>query len=101
MTGKFDVVYSYVAANSYALAACVLADCLGGGRGVVTRWPTDDPLLSREGREELQALLRQRGYDTGGDPADGHVGTKAAIANSAEGQGSRSTAALRSRCRRR
>ena len=82
VTRNFDVVYSYNAAESYTLAACVLADRLGGGRGIVTPWPTDDPLLSRDGRKELQALLQRRGYDIGGDP-DGHVGTKskAAIAD--------------------
>jgi lytic murein transglycosylase len=82
VTRNFDVVYSYNAAESYTLAACVLADRLGGGRGIVTPWPTDDPLLSRDGRKELQALLQKRGYDIGGDP-DGHVGTKskAAIAD--------------------
>jgi lytic murein transglycosylase len=82
VTRNFDVVYSYNAAESYTLAACVLADRLGGGRGIVAPWPTDDPLLSRDGRKELQALLRKRGYDIGGDP-DGHVGTKskAAIAD--------------------
>jgi lytic murein transglycosylase len=82
VTHNFDVVYSYNAAESYTLAACVLADRLSGGRGIVTPWPTDDPLLSREGRKELQALLQRRGYDIGGDP-DGHVGTKskAAIAD--------------------
>jgi lytic murein transglycosylase len=82
VTRNFDVVYSYNAAESYTLAACVLSDRLGGGRGIVTPWPTDDPLLSRDGRKELQALLQRRGYDIGGDP-DGHVGTKskAAIAD--------------------
>ena len=82
VTRNFDVVYSYNAAESYSLAACVLADRLGGGRGIVTPWPTDDPLLSREGRKELQALLAKRGYDVGGQP-DGDIGTKskAAIAD--------------------
>jgi lytic murein transglycosylase len=82
VTRNFDVVYTYNAAESYTLAACVLSDRLGGGGGIVTPWPTDDLLLSREGRKELQALLQRRGYDIGGDP-DGHVGTKskAAIAD--------------------
>src|SRR3984885_4785157 len=82
VTRNFDVVYSYNAAESYTLAACVLADRLGGGRGVVTPWPTDDPLLSREGRKELQTLLQRRGDEIGADP-DGDVGTKskAAIAD--------------------
>jgi lytic murein transglycosylase len=82
VTRNFDVVYSYNAAESYTLAACVLSDRLAGGRGIVTPWPTDDPLLSREGRKELQALLAKRGYDIGGQP-DGDIGTKskAAIAD--------------------
>jgi lytic murein transglycosylase len=82
VTRNFDAVYSYNAAESYTLAACVLADKLAGGRGIVTPWPTDDPLLSRDGRKEVQARLAQRGYDVGGTP-DGDIGTKskAAIAD--------------------
>jgi peptidoglycan hydrolase-like protein with peptidoglycan-binding domain len=82
VTRNFDVVYSYNAAESYTLAACVLSDRLAGDRGIVTPWPTDDPLLSREGRKELQTLLAKRGYDIGGQP-DGEIGTKskAAIAD--------------------
>ena len=74
VTHNFDVVYSYNAAESYTLAACVLADRLAGGPGIVTPWPTDDPGLSRAGRRELQTLLLKRGYDVG-EP-DGAIGTK-------------------------
>jgi lytic murein transglycosylase len=82
VTRNFDVVYSYNAAESYTLAACVLADKLAGGRGIVAPWPTDDPLLPLEGRKQVQALLAQRGYDVGGPP-DGNIGakSKAAIAD--------------------
>jgi lytic murein transglycosylase len=88
VTHNFDVVYSYNAAESYSLAACVLADRLAGGAGIVTPWPTDDPLLPREGRKELQALLAKRGYDVGGQP-DGDIGTKskAAIVDFQQKQG--------------
>ncbi len=81
VTKNFDVVYSYNAAESYSLAACVLADRLAGGPGIQTPWPTDDPGLSRAGRRELQTLLSQRGYDVGAP--DGAIGakTKAAIAD--------------------
>ncbi len=81
VTRNFDVVYSYNAAESYSLAACVLADRLSGGAGIVTPWPTDDPGLSRAGRRELQTLLTKRGYDVG-EP-DGAIGkkTKDAIAD--------------------
>ncbi len=88
VTRNFDAVYSYNAAESYTLAACVLADRLAGGRGIVTPWPTDDPLLPLEGRKEVQALLARRGYDVGGAP-DGDIGTKskAAIADFQRRQG--------------
>jgi lytic murein transglycosylase len=82
VTRNFDAVYSYNAAESYTLAACVLSDKLAGGSGIVAPWPTDDPLLPLEGRKQVQALLAQRGYDIGGAP-DGDIGTKsrAAIAD--------------------
>src|SRR5208337_2139023 len=57
VTKNFDVVYSNNAAESYSLAACVLADRLAGGPGIQTPWPTDDPGLSRAGRRELHTLL--------------------------------------------
>ena len=81
VTRNFDVVYSYNAAESYSLAACVLADRLAGGPGILTPWPTDDPGLSRQGRRELQTLLAKRGYDVG--QPDGAIGnkTKSAIAD--------------------
>ncbi len=74
VTRNFDAVFSYNAAESYTLAACVLADRLEGGAGIVTPWPTDDPGLSRAGRRELQALLIKRGYDVG--ELDGAIGNK-------------------------
>ena len=87
VTRNFDVVYSYNAAESYSLAACVLADRLAGGAGIVTPWPTDDPGLSRIERRELQRLLTKKGYDIG-EP-DGAIGTKTkeAIADFEQKQG--------------
>jgi lytic murein transglycosylase len=81
VTHNFDVIYSYNAAESYSLAAAILAQRLAGGSGIVTPWPTDDPGLSRAGRRELQELLAKRGYDVGAP--DGAIGakTKAAIAD--------------------
>ena len=57
VTKNFDAVYAYNAAESYALAICVLSDRLRGRPGIQTPWPTDDPGLSRAERRELQALL--------------------------------------------
>ena len=74
VTKNFDAVYAYNAAESYALAICVLSDMLRGRPGIQTPWPTDDPGLSRAERKELQALLTRSGYDVG--DADGVIGTK-------------------------
>ena len=74
VTHNFDVIYSYNPAESYALAAAILAQQLAGGPGIVTPWPTDDPGLSRVERKELQKRLADRGYDVGS--ADGAIGAK-------------------------
>jgi lytic murein transglycosylase len=74
VTKNFDAIYAYNAAESYALAICVLSDRLRGRPGIQTPWPTDDPGLSRAERRELQALLARAGYDVG--DADGVIGTK-------------------------
>ncbi len=81
VTRNFDAIYSYNAAESYTLAAGILAQRLAGGPGVVTPWPTDDPGLSRAERRELQSLLAGKGYDVGAP--DGAIGakTKSAIAD--------------------
>jgi lytic murein transglycosylase len=74
VTRNFDAIYSYNAAESYALAIAVLSDRLRGRPGVQTAWPTDDPGLSRAERREMQSLLARRGYEVG-EP-DGVIGTK-------------------------
>ena len=71
---NFDAIYSYNAAEAYALAIGVLSDQLRGGRGVQTPWPTDDRGLSRAERKEVQELLLRRGYEIG--EADGAIGAR-------------------------
>jgi len=71
--GNYDAIYSYNAAESYALAIATLADRLRGGSGLATPWPTDDAGLSRAQRRELQTLLLARGHAIG--EADGMIGT--------------------------
>jgi lytic murein transglycosylase len=94
---NYDAIFSYNAAESYALAIAHLSDRLRGGGPIRRPWPTDDPGLSRAERRELQQLLIGRGYAIGeadgivgsrtreaikafqesaGLPADGHAGTK-------------------------
>ena len=77
---NFDAIYSYNAAESYALAIAHLSDRLRGGGAFLTAWPTDDAGISRAERKELQQLLIDRGYDIGA--ADGAIGprTRTAIA---------------------
>jgi lytic murein transglycosylase len=75
VTRNFDAIFSYNAAESYALAISILSDRLRGRHGIVAAWPTNDPGLSRAERREMQTLLMRRGYDLDGK-ADGVIGTK-------------------------
>ncbi|TVT68171.1 MAG: lytic murein transglycosylase [Denitromonas halophila] len=78
---NFNAIYSYNAAESYALAIAHLSDRLRGGAPFVTAWPTDDPGIGRNERRELQQLLLDRGHDIG--EVDGMIGSRsrAAIAD--------------------
>ena len=71
---NYDAIYSYNAAESYALAIALLADRLRGGTGLVADWPTDDPGIGRPQRRELQTLLLARGHAIG--TADGMIGAQ-------------------------
>lgn len=81
---NYDAIYSYNAAESYALAIATLADQLRGGAGLATPWPTDDPGIGRDERRQLQALLLARGHDIGA--ADGMIGAATRRAIQAEQQ---------------
>lgn len=75
---NFDALYSYNAAESYALAIAMLSDRLQGKSGIQAAWPTDDPGTSRAERREIQTLLLQRGHDIG--DVDGLIGSKSRAA---------------------
>lgn len=79
---NYDAIFSYNAAESYALAISLLADRLRGGAGLQARWPTDDPGLSRLERRELQTLLLARGHAIGA--VDGMIGKLSREAIAAE-----------------
>ena len=81
---NYDAIYSYNAAESYALAIATLADRLRGGSGLVAAWPTDDPGIGRQQRRELQTPLLARGHDIGA--ADGMIGNATRRAIQAEQQ---------------
>jgi lytic murein transglycosylase len=84
VTGNFDAIYGYNAAESYALAIALLSDRLRGEPPLATPWPTDDPGLSREQRKEVQRLLAARGHAIG--DIDGLLGTASRAAIKAEQQ---------------
>lgn len=71
---NFDAIYSYNAAESYALAIAHLSDRLQGKGAFSAAWPTDDAGTSRAERREIQQFLLSRGYDIGA--ADGLIGDK-------------------------
>ncbi len=71
---NFDAIYSYNAAESYALAIAHLSDRLQGKGSFMATWPTDDPGTSRAERREIQQFLLNRGYDIGA--VDGLIGDK-------------------------
>ena len=74
----FDAIHSYNASESYALAIAHLADRLRGGGPLQASWPTDDPILSRSEKRELQEKLIERGFLSG--DADGILGSRTVAA---------------------
>src|SRR5260370_41683324 len=74
VTRNFDAIYSYNAAESYALAISLLSDRLKGGASLAGTWPTNDRGLSRAERKEVQTLRTRRAYDVG--TPDGAGGAK-------------------------
>lgn len=62
VTRNFNSIYRYNNSEKYVMEVAVLADKIGGGPGIVTPWPTDDPGLTRVQVRELQAWLQQNGY---------------------------------------
>lgn len=75
---NFDAIHSYNRSESYALAIAHLADRLKGGAPIQAAWPTDDPILSRTERRELQQRLVERGLLSG--DVDGIVGSRTVAA---------------------
>jgi lytic murein transglycosylase len=75
---NFDAIHSYNASESYALAIAHLSDRLRGAGPFQGAWPTDDPILSRTERKEMQEKLIERGFLAG--EADGIVGSRTVAA---------------------
>lgn len=71
---NFNAIHAYNNSDSYALAIAHLADRLQGGGPMVATWPTDDRMLSRVERVELQLWLIEKGFYAGA--ADGILGSR-------------------------
>lgn len=69
---NFRTVLAYNASTSYSLAVNLLADRYKGRGQIVASWPRGDRPLGRQERQDLQQLLADKGYDTGG--VDGIIG---------------------------
>lgn len=69
---NFRAVLAYNASTSYSLAVHLLADRFRDKGQIVAGWPRDERPLGRQERHDLQQLLSDRGYDTGG--VDGIIG---------------------------
>ena len=74
VTGNFRAILKYNNATAYALGIAHLSDRLKGRGAIHASWPLDEvPLAFRE-REELQKLLDDAGFSSGG--VDGIIGSK-------------------------
>lgn len=69
---NFRVIKRYNNANSYALAVGLLGDRLAAKPELVASWPSDDLMLSRTEKKQLQEILTRAGFDTKG--VDGLIG---------------------------
>jgi membrane-bound lytic murein transglycosylase B len=87
VTSNFEVIKTYNASTSYALAVALLGDAIEGGAGLVAHWPKDDRVLRENQVRRLQAKLKKIGYDPG--EIDGRVGDslQSAIRAYQEGNG--------------
>ncbi len=65
------VIRKYNNSTAYALAVGLIADGIAGKSGVVTPWPTEQP-LSLDQRMKSQQALKAAGFDPG--PIDGVIG---------------------------
>ena len=72
VTSNFDIIKTYNASTSYALAVALLGDAVEGGAELKAAWPKKDGALSESQVRRLQADLKRMGYNVG--EIDGMVG---------------------------
>ncbi|MCF8057224.1 MAG: lytic murein transglycosylase [Desulfocapsa sp.] len=69
---NFFILKRYNNSDFYALAVGLLADRLAGKNGMIQPWPRPAGALSATEKFELQELLTEKGFYSGG--VDGHIG---------------------------
>ncbi|MEP3265210.1 MAG: lytic murein transglycosylase [Hyphomicrobiales bacterium] len=75
---NFDVIKRYNNADAYALAIGHLSDRIEGATPFQARWPRHLKPLTHDQTKEVQRLLTQKGFSTGG--VDGILGPKSRAA---------------------
>jgi lytic murein transglycosylase len=74
ITKNFKALLRYNNSTSYALSVGYLGQRIMGGPGVQAAWPTTEPPLNLDERQEIQTRLAAFGYDIG--KVDGVLGLK-------------------------
>ena len=74
VTDNFRAILKYNNATAYALGIAHLSDRLQNKAPIQKKWPFDEPPLARSEREELQKLLDDVGFSSGG--VDGIIGAQ-------------------------
>jgi membrane-bound lytic murein transglycosylase B len=74
VTENYNVIKAYNSSDAYAMGVAHLGDRLMGGLPIQGAWPKKEPMLDKDQRQELQALLSGLGFYQG--EADGKLGSK-------------------------
>jgi lytic murein transglycosylase len=74
ITDNYNVIKSYNSSDAYAMGVAHLGDRILGGRPIQGRWPSDEPQLDKDQRQEVQKLLASLGHYDG--ETDGKLGSR-------------------------
>jgi lytic murein transglycosylase len=81
ITDNYQAIKTYNSSDAYALGVAHLGDRVMGGPAIKGKWPTNEPMLDKDERVELQRRLATLGFYTG--EQDGRLGslTREAVRN--------------------
>jgi hypothetical protein len=74
VTENYNVIKTYNSSDAYALGVGHLGDRVLGGPAIQGTWPTSEPQLDKDQRQEVQQRLATMGFYVG--DADGKFGSK-------------------------